>query len=58
MDMLNSCGPALSQGVGSDSTHDVTGWQLPLVTEPASELGDDWLHTTGPHLHGLTVAVQ
>ena len=56
--MLNSCGPALSQGVGSDSTHDVTGWQLPLVTEPASELGDDWLHAMGSCLPGLTMTAQ
>ena len=27
------------------STHDVTGRQLPLVTAPVEELGDDWLHT-------------
>ena len=26
------------------STQDVTGRQLPLVTEPVGELGEDWLH--------------
>ena len=37
------------------STHDVTGRQLPLVIEPTKELGDDWLHNTGPHLPRLTI---
>ena len=40
------------------STHDVTGGQLPLITVPAQELGDDWLHNTGPHLPRLTMAAQ
>ena len=40
------------------STQDVTGRQLPLVTEPAQELGDDWLHTIRPCLPGLTMAAQ
>ena len=44
--------------LGVTSTQDVTGRQLPLVTDPAEELGDDWLHTTGPHLPGLTMAAQ
>ena len=38
------------------STQDVTGKQLPLVTVPAWELGDDWLHTSGPRLPTLTMA--
>ena len=57
--MLNSCcHHALSQGVGVTSTLDGTGKQLPLVTGPVGELGDDWLHAMGPHLPGLTMAAQ
>ena len=33
-----------AMGLGVTSTHDVTGRQLPLVTAPVEELGDDWLH--------------
>ena len=55
--MLNSCGHAL-RGMGMTSTQDIPGKQLPLVTGPAGELGDDWLHAMGPHLPGLTMAAQ
>ena len=58
IDMLNSCGHALSQGMGVTSTHDATGRQLPLVIAPARELGDVWLHAMGPCLPGLTMAAQ
>ena len=44
--------------MGVTSTYDVTGRQLPLVTVPARELGDDWLMTTGSCLPGLAVAAQ
>ena len=44
--------------MGVTSTQDWTGRQLPLVTEPAWELGDGWLHATGPCLPGLTMAAQ
>ena len=44
--------------MGVTSTQDVTGRQLPLVTASALELGNDWLHTTGPRLPRLTVAAQ
>ena len=54
--MLNSCGQALSQGDGSDF-HPWWG-NSPLVTAPAWELEDDWLHATGPRLSGLTMAAQ
>ena len=40
------------------STQDVTGRELPLVTEPVGELGEDWLHAMGPHLPRLTMAAQ
>ena len=40
------------------STSDISGRQLPLVTVPARELGDDWLMTTGSCLPGLAVAAQ
>ena len=39
-------------------TQDVTGRQLPLVTVPACELEDDWLHAMGPHLPGFTMAAK
>ena len=56
--MLNSCGLALSQGDESDF-HPRCNWeQLPLVTAPAWELGEDWLHAMGPHLLRLTLAAQ
>ena len=51
MDVLSSCGHALSQGDGTEK-------QLPLVTGPVGELGDDWLHAMGPHLPKLTMAAQ
>ena len=47
-----------ARGMGVTSTQDVTGKQLPLVTEPARELGEDWLHAMGPHLPTLTMAAQ
>ena len=57
--MLNSCGPALSQGeMGVTSTRELTGKQLPLVTVPAGEVGEDWLHAKGTHLPRLTMAAQ
>ena len=37
----------------ANSTQDGTGKQLPLVTGPVGELGDDWLHAMGPHLPRL-----
>ena len=39
-------------------TQDVTGRQLPLVTVPACELEDYWLHAMGPRLPGLTMAAK
>ena len=33
--------------MGANSTQDGTGKQLPLVTGPVGELGDDWLHAMG-----------
>ena len=44
--------------MGPNSTQDGTGKQLPLVTGPVGELGDDWLHAKGPHLPRLTMAAQ
>ena len=44
--------------MGPNSTQDGTGKQLPLVTGPVGELGDDWLHAMGPHLPRLTMAAQ
>ena len=38
------------------STQDGSGKQLPLVTGPALERGDDWLHAMGPHLPRITMA--
>ena len=58
MDVLSSCGHALSRGMGPNSTQDGTGKQLPLVTGPVGERGDDWLHAMGPHLPRLTMAAQ
>ena len=39
--------------MGVTSTQDVAGRQLPLVTVPVWELGDDWLHAMGPRPPGL-----
>ena len=36
--MLNSCGPALSQGMEVTSTQDITGRHLPQVTVPGEKL--------------------
>ena len=47
-----------ARGIGVTSTQVVTGRQLPLVTAPAWELGEDWLRAMGPHLPRLTVAAQ
>ena len=44
--------------MGANSTQDGTGKQLPLVTGPVGELGDDWLRAKGPHLPRLTMAAQ
>ena len=56
--MLSSCGPALSQGDGSDF-HPRWDWEAtPPVIGPVGDLGDDWLHAMGPHLPRLTMAAQ
>ena len=47
-----------ARGMGVTSTQDVTGKQLPLVTAPALELGDDWLHVMGTGLPKLTLAAK
>ena len=44
--------------MGVTSTQDVTGRQTPLVTAPAGELGEHWLHAMGPHLPRLTIAAR
>ena len=44
--------------MGVTSAQDIIGKQLPLVTAPEWELGEDWLHAMGPHLPRLTMAAQ
>ena len=56
--MLSCCGHALSQGDGSDF-HPGYNWEAtPPGYSTRWELGDGWLHTTGPWLPRLTMTAQ